>query len=99
MIQTPLKASLADLTHIDVSDTTLRVKIAEQRAAKSYGVLVKGPRGKDDRLAIVLRPTALLHMPYRPNTIVLFGMVRVFISFLRCQPNPEDLKPKSRTAA
>lgn len=60
VIKVPLKAQLADFAHIDVSDPALRVRINEQRAAKSYGVLVKGPRGKEDRLAIVLRPTAFV---------------------------------------
>jgi len=60
VIKVPLKARLADLAHIDTADPALRVKISEQRTAKSHGVLVKGPRGKDDRLAIVLRPTAFV---------------------------------------
>jgi hypothetical protein len=60
LIKVPLKAQLADLTHFDVSDPAIRVQISEQRASKSSGVLVKGPRGKEDRLAIVLRPTAFV---------------------------------------
>jgi hypothetical protein len=60
VIKVPLKARLADLAHIDTTDSALRVQIGDQRAAKAHGVLVKGPRGKDDRLAVVLRPTAFV---------------------------------------
>jgi hypothetical protein len=60
VIKVPLKAKLTDLTHINISDPQLRTRIREQRDSKSHGVLVKGPRGKDDRLAVVLRPTAFV---------------------------------------
>jgi hypothetical protein len=60
VIKVPLKTRLADLAHIDAADPALRIHINEQRVAKAHGVLVKGPRGKNDKLAIVLRPTAFI---------------------------------------
>ena len=60
VIKVAVKAQFADLTHIEAADPALAIQIKERRAQKSYGVLVKGPRGKDDRLAIVLRPTAFV---------------------------------------
>lgn len=60
VIKVPLKARLVDLSHFNPGDPELLFQIKEHRAAKSHGALVKGPRGKDDRLAIVLRPTAFV---------------------------------------
>ena len=41
-------------------DRSYQPRIAELRAAKSHGVLVRGPRGVEDPLAVGLRPTAFV---------------------------------------
>lgn len=105
VIKVPLKAQLADLAHIDVSDPALRVQINEERAAKSYGVLVKGPRGKEDRLAIVLRPTAFVPPAVQAeHYCFLWNGQRIHQLFALPTEteviDPKDLmKSKSRTAA
>jgi hypothetical protein len=105
VIKVPLKAQLADLAHIDVSDPALRVQINEQRAAKSYGALVKGPRGKEDRLAIVLRPTAFVPPAVQAeHYCFLWNGQRIHQLFALPTEteviDPKDLmKSKSRTAA
>jgi hypothetical protein len=62
VLRMPIKARLQDLTNIPGMDDpkTAREMIKQLRGAKSYGVLVAGPRGKKDRLAVILRPTALV---------------------------------------
>ncbi len=60
VIKVPLKAAFTDLTDLKTDDPTLRTRIAELRANKSYGVLVRGPRGAGNPLAVVLRPTAFV---------------------------------------
>jgi hypothetical protein len=60
VIKVPLKATLRDLTDFDLDDPSLRSLIADLRAAKSHGVLVRGPRGKSDPLAVVLRATGFI---------------------------------------
>jgi hypothetical protein len=105
VIKVPLKAQLADLAHIDVSDPALRVQINEQRAAKSYGVLVKGPRGKHDRLAIILRPTAFVSPAMQAeHYCFLWNGERIHQLFALPTEteviDPKELmKSKSRTAA
>jgi hypothetical protein len=103
-IKVKLKARLADMSHMEESDSRLRTLVKEHRAAKSHGVLVKGPRGKTDRLAIVLRPTAFVppalqaeHYCFlwngeRIHQIFAFPDTKVI--------DPKDLlRPTSRTAA
>jgi hypothetical protein len=59
-LKVKMKARLADMSHLEESDPYLRTLVKEYRVAKSHGVLIKGPRGKSDRLAIILRPTAFV---------------------------------------
>jgi hypothetical protein len=105
VIKVPLKAQLADLSHIDAADPALRIQINEQRTAKSHGVLVKGPRGKDDRLAIVLRPTAFIPPAVQAqHYCFLWNGERIHQLFAFPTEteviDPKDLmKSKSRTAA
>lgn len=104
VIKVPLKAPLADLAHIDVADPALRAKIAELRANKMHGVLVKGPLGKDDRLAIVLRPTAFVPPALQAeHYCFLWNGERIHQLFAFPTEteviDPKDLMAKSRTAA
>lgn len=104
VIKVPLKAPLADLAHIDAADSALRAKIAEYRTGKLHGVLVKGPRGKDDRLAIVLRPTAFVPPAVQAeHYCFLWNGERIHQLFAFPTEteviDPKDLMAKSRTAA
>jgi hypothetical protein len=62
VIKSPIRTRLHDLTqspqmHAAVSARQL---VQQLRQAKSYGLLLVGPRGGKDRLAIILRPTAFV---------------------------------------
>jgi hypothetical protein len=59
LLKTPVSARLHDLTTLqDVTSPDLPKTIKQLRADKSYGAVLRGPRGGKDRIAVILRPTA-----------------------------------------
>jgi hypothetical protein len=60
VIKVPIKAKLHDLTQCAEMnvDASAREIVRQLRQAKSYGLLLVGPKGGKDRLAVILRPTA-----------------------------------------
>jgi hypothetical protein len=69
-----------------------------------HGVLVKGPLGKDDRLAIVLRPTAFVPPAVQAeHYCFLWNGERIHQLFAFPTEteviDPKDLMAKSQTAA
>src|SRR6266436_1188529 len=58
LLKIPVSARLHDLTAVQTSsETEMREIIKLLRAEKSYGAVVRGPRGGKDRIGIILRPT------------------------------------------
>jgi hypothetical protein len=103
VIKVPLKATLQDLTHLDLDDPSFKGLIANARAAKSHGVLVRGPRGKHHPLAVVLRPTAFVQPASQTeHYCFLWNGERIHQLFLLPAETkvmvPEDLM-RSETAA
>ena len=94
VIKVPLKAQLQDLTHLNLDDPSLKGLIANARAAKSHGVLVRGPRGKDDPLAVVLRPTAFVPPAPQSEHYCSSGTANGFISCSCFLPKPKGIVPE-----
>ena len=60
VIKAPVQARLTDLLHLSYDDPEVKPIIKELREGKSYGALLRGPKGKMDAVAVILRPTAFV---------------------------------------